>query len=502
VSGSQTRSPVLAALAADRVGAPSVMAFVLSGVAVATVVAGVVTTMFAVTGLTAIPAAFLVVAAVLAIFAVGYVAMARHVRNSGVFYAYVTAGLGRAVGVAAAFDAVIAYHLLQIGLYGAFGPAAATFLGDELGWHQPWWVWSLIAWAVVGVLGVQRIDLNGKVTAVLAVAEIAVVAVLSVAAFTHPAGGHVDVSPLNPADLVHPGVGALLATALLGYVGFESSAVFAEESKRGARTVAVATYSSLALIVIIYGLASWALPVHYGTSNVAAVAQAKGPTMLFDLAGPTLATAANVLYLTSLFAAMVAFHNTTARYLYALGRDHVLPAGLRRTNRAGAPMVASLTQTTVALAVILVFAVGGWDPMVKLFFWGGTTGGAGILLLLLLTAVATVGFFARNPRGEPVLVRVLAPLTATGLLAVMVWLVVDNYPTLLGVAPGSAAARWLPALYPIAAGLGLIVAVAIRLTRPRAYTRIGADPAATPHLVAGHAVAAPLPGDRLTGEVI
>jgi hypothetical protein len=142
----------LAELAADRVGAPSVMAFVLSGVAVATVVAGVATTMFAVTGLVAIPAAFVVVAAVLAVFAVGYVAMARHVRNSGVFFAYVTAGLGRAVGVAAAFDAVVAYQLLQVGLYGAFGPAAATFLGDHLGWHQPWWVWSLIAWVAVASL--------------------------------------------------------------------------------------------------------------------------------------------------------------------------------------------------------------------------------------------------------------------------------------------------------------------------------------------------------------
>lgn len=500
VPGSRV-SPVLAALAADRVGAPSVMSFVLSSVAVATVVAGVVTTMFAVTGLVAIPAAFIVVAATLAIFAVGYVAMARHVRNAGVFYAFVTAGLGRAVGVAAAFDAVVAYNLLQVGLYGAFGPAAATLIGDQLGVHAPWWAWALGTWAAVAVLGVQRIDLNGKVTAVLAVAEITVVAVLTVAAFTHPAAGHVDTAPLNPLDLAGPGVGALLATAVLGYVGFESSAVFAEESRHGARTVAVATYASLGLIVIVYGLASWALPVHYGTAHVAEVARAQGPGMLFDLAGPTLATVANVLYLTSLLAAMIAFHNTTARYLFALGRDHVLPAGLRRTNRAGAPVTASLAQTGFGLTVILVFAVGGWDPMVGLFFWLGTTGGAGILLLLLLTSVATVAFFARHPRSEPAGVRLLAPLTATGLLAVIVWLVVDNYPTLLGVNAESPARTWLPALYLIAAGLGLIVTIGIRLTSPCAYTRIGADPATPPAPVAGHAAGGLIPGPIQSSEV-
>ena len=38
------------------------------------------------TGLTGIPATFLVIAVILAIFAAGYVAMTRHITNSGAFY--------------------------------------------------------------------------------------------------------------------------------------------------------------------------------------------------------------------------------------------------------------------------------------------------------------------------------------------------------------------------------------------------------------------------------
>ena len=57
--------------------------FILSAMAPMTVVAGVVTTMYAVTGLSAIGAAFVSVALVLAVFAVGYVAMARHITNAG-----------------------------------------------------------------------------------------------------------------------------------------------------------------------------------------------------------------------------------------------------------------------------------------------------------------------------------------------------------------------------------------------------------------------------------
>jgi hypothetical protein len=71
------------ALARDRLGIPAILFFILSAMAPMTVAAGVVTTMYAVTGLSAIGAAFVAVALVLALFAVGYVAMARHITNAG-----------------------------------------------------------------------------------------------------------------------------------------------------------------------------------------------------------------------------------------------------------------------------------------------------------------------------------------------------------------------------------------------------------------------------------
>jgi amino acid transporter len=42
------------------------------------------------------PIGYLLAAAVLAVFAVGLAAMARHLPNPGAFYAYVAAGLGKA----------------------------------------------------------------------------------------------------------------------------------------------------------------------------------------------------------------------------------------------------------------------------------------------------------------------------------------------------------------------------------------------------------------------
>ena len=108
VTGSRPGS-VSRALARDRLGVPAVLFFVLAGVAPLTVAAGVIPTAYATTGLTGIPAAFLVVAVILAVWASGYVAMTRHISNAGAFYAFISAGLGRVTGVAAALVALLAY---------------------------------------------------------------------------------------------------------------------------------------------------------------------------------------------------------------------------------------------------------------------------------------------------------------------------------------------------------------------------------------------------------
>jgi amino acid transporter len=64
---------------------------------------------------------------------------------------------------------------------------------------------------------------------------------------------------------------------------------------------------------------------------------------------------------------MISFHNTTARYTFALGREAVIPPVFARISRAtNAPWVASLTQTTFGLAVIIAYAQAGWDPLTKL----------------------------------------------------------------------------------------------------------------------------------------
>ncbi|MFF5173078.1 APC family permease [Micromonospora sp. NPDC000089] len=480
-------SNVSDALARGRLGVPSIIFFVLSAAAPLTVVAGVVTTGYAVTGVTGIPLAFLVVAAVLALFSVGYVAMARRVENAGAFYAYIARGLGRPAGVGAAWVALIAYNALQIGLYGAVGAAAEPVLAQLFGVSASWWVVALVAWALVAALGVLRVDINGLVLAVLLVAEITVILVFDLAQVTHPADGSVSFTTLSPENLFVPGVGAVLVLAATGFTGFESAVVFSEESKDPRRTVPLATYLSVGIIAALYAFSAWTMTVATGPDKIVDASREQSTGLIFGLAGEHLGeTAVNIgqaLFLTSLLAAMISFHNTTARYTFALGRERVLPAVFGQTSpRTGAPRVASVAQSVLGLAVIVLYAVAGWDPLVKLFFWGGTGGGFGVLLLIAATSVAVIAFFARSGVAESAWRRLVAPGIAAVALFVIIVVAVANFATLLGVAPDSPL-RWIiPAVYPVAAVLGALWGLALRGNKPEVYARIGrgAESAATP----------------------
>jgi amino acid transporter len=454
-----------------------VLSFVLASVAPLTVAAGVIPTAYQTTGLTGIPAAFLAIAVVLALFAVGYVAMTRHITNSGAFYAFISRGAGRVTGVAAALVALLSYTFLQVGLYGALGPNAAAEAAAHLGVHAAWWKWALAAWALITLLGLLRVDITGRVLAVLLTAEIVVILAEAAGGLARPAGGQVSLATLSPADLTSAGFGTfgvLAVVAVLGFVGFEQAPVLAEEARSARRTIPLATYAAIAMIAVLYAGASWAMAVSNGRGHIVAAAGQQGPGLLFGLGGSGgLSQAAQLLFLTSLFAAALAFHNVVWRYMYALGRESVLPPVLGRTGGNNIPKTASLVQSATALVVIVVYAIGGWPPMTNLFFWLGTTGGFGILILLAITAAAVVMFFGRDPRGESAWPRLVAPGAAFILLTGIIVLAVLHYGTLLGVGHGAVAAWALPASYAAVAVIGLGWGLILKLWRPQVYAAIG-----------------------------
>jgi amino acid transporter len=408
---------------------------------------------------------------------VGFVAMSRHIVNSGAFYSYISHGLGRVVGVGAAFVALPAYSLMQIGLFGLFGSAASGILA-ALGISASWYACAIGAWLVVAVLGLLWVDLSGRVLAVLLVAEISIVLIYDLVMVANPANGTVTFETFSPAPLITPVVGSLLVLAIAGFVGFEATVVLSEEAKDPKRTIARATHWAVLLAGLLCGLSAWAMSVNTGPSQIAAVAAEHRTDLVFNLVSPhlpaVLVDIGYVLFLTSVFAALLAFHAAVARYQFALGREGVLPSAWGRTHpRTGAPLLGSITQSVLAIAVLSAYAYAGAEPLVFVFAWLTTIGGLGVLILMWAASAAVIAFFVRNRRRENVWRAYIAPLLAFLLLSVVLAATVIGFGELLQVS-GSSPFQWLiPVLYAAVAVVGFIWAMIMRAARPEVYAAIG-----------------------------
>ncbi|MFG1606194.1 APC family permease [Actinoplanes sp. NPDC049265] len=465
------------ALARNRLGVPSVVFFGVAGAAPLTVIIGSISTIYAVVGNTAVPLVYLVVAGILSIFTVGFVAMSRHIVNSGAFYSYISHGLGRVLGVAAAFVALPAYSLMQIGLFGLFGVVASGVLGG-LGITVSWFVCALVAWGIVAILGQLWVDLSGKVLGVLLVLEIAVVLIYDTVMVANPADGAVSFSSLAPAQLATPEVVAMMVLAIAGFVGFEATVVLSEEAKDPKKTIARATHWSVILAGLLCGVSAWAMSVGAGPGQVVAQARGQQTDMVFKLVEPhvpeALISVGYVLFMTSIFAALLAFHAAVSRYQFALGREGVLPRLWGYTNpRTGAPVVGSVTQSLLALIVIVLYRIGGADPLVYLFAWLTVVGGLGVLILMWSCSAAVIAFFARNRRKETVWRTRIAPILAFLLLSIILAATVIGLGDLLQVKEGSIFHWVFSAAYLVFGIVGGIWALIMRMGRPEVYAMIG-----------------------------
>lgn len=470
-----------------RLGVPAITVLIIAASAPLTVVAGGATTAYSVTGSIAVPIGYLVLAAVLAVFSIGYAAMSRFITNAGAFAAYAAQGLGRPIGLGVSLIALVAYNCMQIGIWGMFGFQVSIFLGEKFGLDVPWWVGVALFIVVVGILGVNRVDLSAKVLGVIVVLEFVAVAVFDVAAIVNPADGF-TAEPISPTALLLPGLGAVLVFGIAAFMGFESAAIYGEEAKDPKRTVARATFAAVVIIGLFYALSSWALALAVGPDKISSggiTAEEAGPPLFFGFVaqqfGVIMVDLMSILFITSLFAALVSFHNAVARYLFSLARDGVLPAGLARVReQSGAPWAGSIAQSVLAAVVVASFAVAGAGselgvlfPVVTLFNWLTNTGALGLVLLMTVVSLAVIGYFRRDAREVGTGSRLVAPAIAFLALGTVLVLIVTNFNVLLGEPETGPTTFILPGLIALAGIVGIVWGFVLRSRDPEVYARIG-----------------------------
>ncbi|WP_331722277.1 APC family permease [Streptomyces canus] len=460
----------------NSLGVLGILFFVLSAQAPLTGIAGAVPIAIAIGNGAGAPAAYLAAGVIVLLFSVGFVAMGRHVVDAGAFYTYIGKGLGRSAGSGSAAVALFSYCAVQACMYGLYGSIMSGLVEHHTGAHVAWWVWALVTMVIVQVLGASGIEMGAKILAVFVLAEFSVLIVFALVTLFQGGGpeGLGLTDSFSPSVALQGAPGVALMFAVASMFGFEATAIYGEEAREPRKTVPRATYLSVVVITGFFAFTSWMLISAHGASQATAEAGKaleSGDAAAFVFApiaaqfGGWVNDVLPILLATSLFAGLLAFHNSANRYLFSLGREGLLPQGLTAINRRHSPWVAGTVQTVIAVLLVVPFAVLGKDPVLTLFSWFSGVAVLGIMLLYFLTSVSVIVYFRRSRADTRPWNTLIAPVLGALGIAGAIWLIIANFTTLIG--GDQTTAIWLQATVPVVLILGVAAA---RLTRPRAGT--------------------------------
>jgi amino acid transporter len=417
----------------NAIGTAGIVFFVVAAAAPLAATLGASPLVFGATGVGG-PGAYLAAMVVLLLFAVGYATMSRHLTSAGGFAAYISRGLGRPWGFAAAFVALLAYNAMLAGIFGQLGAFAHDILRDQLHIDLPWQAWIAIGLAVVAILGYRDVQISARVLGVLLICEVLILLLLDVVIVGDGGDSGLSLAGFEPAKVFGGAAGVAVTFAFSCFVGFEATTIYGEEARDPKRTVPRATYVAILAIGVFYTVTMWAIGAGYGSGAVEKAAHDNPVAFVLDLntryVGSTATDAMNLLVITSLFAS------------------------------DGAPYVASAVQSCTTTLIVGLFAIFGADPFLNLFAWLVGLGTLGVLVLQAAASAAVIVFFRRTRVDTRPWQTVIAPLLGLAGLVTAIYLVVHNFDVLTGATSG--AVPLLPWLVPLAALAGFAVWAAMR----------------------------------------
>jgi amino acid transporter len=386
---------------------------------------------------------------------------ARYVPSSGGYYTFVSRGLGPRFGFMTTWSYLIYETIGPAATIGFLGFAAAGFLQSGIGIAIPWWVFSVITTMIVWVLTYFGIRLSTRTTAILGAIEMLIMIALGVTFLVYPGPESSALAPLNPvaAPTGWGGVLGGMVFSIMALSGFEAPAPLAAETKRPARFISQAIFSSLVVVGIFYMFMAYASAMGWGTGDMAAFATHANP--YYALAQKLWGAGWWLVFfaiINSTFAIGIASTNATSRVTYTMAQAGVLPSALKTIHPLHrTPTVAIHVQQIFQMVSFL--AVGIFFGAGEVFGFLGTITTLAIIVLYVLANFALTAFIRReHPTSFGVWRHSIVPVVGTLLLIpvmfVTIW-PIPPYPLNLA-----------PYLFVILMLVGLTVMKVVEVRRP------------------------------------
>ncbi len=400
---------------------------------------------------------YIAASVILGLFSVGYITMSRYVNNTGAFYAYIAAGMGENIGSSASFIALFAYICVQLAVVAMSGFFLSLFVQSHFHVDIPWWILSALCLLLVWVMSVRKIEVGGKLLGVLMLCEMAITLVLDGAVLAKTSQP-LSFSAFTPSVFLDGNLGIAFVFAIASFIGFESTAIYGEECREPRKTIPRATLIALVVIALFFCFSAWSLSQVYPASEIKAVAAKDPGNFVFTIArqyvGQWSVDVMNVLLITSLFAAALAFHNNISRYIFSVARDGLIWQELCAVHeKNGTPHNACHVHSVIMLLLIIGIGAAGLDPILAVFSFGSAIATLCILLLQAGVSMAVILFFRRQPQSqESRLSTLYIPVASLVTMGATVLLVVDNLTVLTG--SDSRAVDIIPVLIALVIPLG------------------------------------------------
>jgi amino acid transporter len=458
-------------------------------------------------------AGYLFATIVLTIFTVGFVAMSRHITTTGAFYGFISHGLGQMWGMASGLLAAVAYIIFEGSLIGGFAYFASDALSSSLGININWLPIAIVGIAVIALMTYYSITLAAGVLSVTLTCEVVLLIALGVSVLIK--GGPDGLSAGNPFNLSNAfsslpenafGTGVAAGTAAVGiffafwsWIGYETTAVYGEESKEPKKIVPRATMIAVIGLGLFYTFMSWMVVAGNGNATAVKTSAGASPVDLWlNLTQNNLGTIPvgiyKILLVVGSFACAMAFHNAASRYLYAMGREAAWPA-LRNTLGAvnakhGSPAIASFVQSGITLVLTLLFfafthvyvADSAGNPVdtpvlvpyVNEYGILALIGTAMILIVQTLTSLAVIGYFwGKKIHKGNVFSTLIAPIIGALGMVYALYLLWSNLAFAAGLASDSLIMKAFPWIVVGTFLIGILYALYVRSSKPEIYAEIG-----------------------------
>lgn len=346
--------------------------------------------------------------------------------SAGSFVTFIGMAFGPAAGASASIFVVVGYCIAASSVVAISGGWAHDTIQLFFGISIPWQALSLAITGIVGVLVARGIGLSTKWAAIFFYFELVL---LLIGAVIMLAVNHASITfaPLLPSSISGglKGIGLGFPLAIYLFIGWENSAMLAEETTNPRRNVPRALVSGTIAIGILYIFLAYATEVAFHNDAAAISASAIPYVDAFKASAAGVLFIAYIAGLTSIFSSLIGLTNAQARILFSSSREGLLPGFFGKIRPLyQTPATAMWSFLAVAFAIVIVF--GRKTDPVTLFGETGTLGTIPVIVTYLVTNLALPFFMLKHhPASFSRVTHLVLPVLGTVLMLFPLWGLVE-----------------------------------------------------------------------------